>query len=145
MPIDRQVIRTIYAKSQFTIESGFWLIFCYLILTCAYYGIGASLDTSHAIWFQRSGSVIVCIAVIAEIRMLKLSRITEEEITKLRGENSFTKTSAISWNWMVANAKTKNKLKGETFLRNHIHAFLIIGTLTWGYGDIIFNTIAQLK
>ena len=45
---------------------------------------------------------------------------------------------------MVANAKTKNKLKGEVFLRNHIHLFLIIGTITWGYGDIIFTVIGKL-
>tara|TARA_R110000737_G_C14624499_1_gene494332 strand:- start:11111 stop:11545 length:435 start_codon:yes stop_codon:yes gene_type:complete len=144
MSLKTTVIREVYGKSQFTIESGCWLVLCYLLLTCAYYGVGASLDSSPAIWFQRSGSVIVCIAIIAEIRMLKLSRITEEEITKLRGENTFTKKSAISWNWMVANAKTKNKLKGEVFLRNHIHLFLIIGTITWGYGDIIFTVIGKL-
>lgn len=74
------------------------------------------------IWFQRSGSILVCLAIIVEFGILKIIKM-EQESREKTGEQGGEGMYKIM------------------YFFGHIFAFsfAIIGTLLWGYGDIIYS------
>ena len=75
-------------------------------------------------WFARSGSIMVLFSVIIEYRLLK-------------AHNDMVNRK------VQASVHTRRALK-ITVLEEHkkisfiTHIFLVVGTLIWGYGDLIF-------
>ncbi len=74
-------------------------------------------------WFQRSGSIMVVFALLAEMRAYNMTMVLKPGVPV---EPHFTKAkSKYSWQIQLSN----------------ISAFTLIafGTLIWGYGDIPFK------
>ena len=81
------------------------------------------------IWFQRSGSILVIFAIMSEFILLSLYS------TIYPGDNTWTDE-----NHQVIVNKYKTKYNLLSFFSS---ALAIIGTIIWGYGDIIIkNTVA---
>ncbi|AUJ68833.1 hypothetical protein [Pseudoalteromonas sp. NC201] len=80
------------------------------------------LKDEPKIWFQRSGAILVCLAIMVEfgiLKILKMEHESRETVSEQAGERAY---------------------KTMYFL-GHILAFLfaIVGTLVWGYGNIIYS------
>ena len=110
-----------YARNQYTIESGLFLLLSYGILLLSFLSVGASYDTSPEVWFQCSGSLVVCLAIFAEIRLFGLINIHKSKENsqrmKSKGNNSFINSIRMA----NANRQSKN----ETFYKWHTHFFII--------------------
>lgn len=74
------------------------------------------------IWFQRSGAVLVCLAIILEFGVIKILKMENDDRDKANEQGG-----EITFKIM--------------YLVAHIFAFscAIIGTLVWGYGDIFYS------
>jgi hypothetical protein len=73
-------------------------------------------------WFQRSGSVIVVISLLSEIKLISLQQIIPSE----------------KHNYLIMNEYLKNKYKNPlNFASYATYSFVAIGTMIWGYGDIL--------
>ncbi|HED08569.1 MAG TPA: hypothetical protein ENI57_10675 [Ignavibacteria bacterium] len=77
--------------------------------------------------FSRSGSLMVLFAVIAEYNLLSgRDKYHSEKLKKYsRGEQV---------NFMEIHPK-----KGHQYLETTAHITVIIGTIIWGYGDLLFH------
>ena len=90
-----------------------WGVFSFI---CAY-------NTNNGLWFSRSGSVIVLICVIVEFRLGNLRQLGFENAQKASQHDILTSgmlpvhKRLIVW---------------------FAHLQIIIGTLIWGYGDLLF-------
>ena len=102
------------------------LVLSVAIPISAWHGI-FKYDADVNIWFQRSGSLMVLFAVWLEYKLFKISNLTNP-----------TSESGVTWQDLAhrdaLNTKYDNKIK----IYKYITAVLaIIGTVIWGYGDII--------
>lgn len=78
-------------------------------------------------WFQRSGSLTTAFAILAQLK-------TNNILERIRGG-----TFAESWELFHA-------FKGYQWAGNIISAtILIIGTIIWGYGDLLLATVCISK
>lgn len=77
-------------------------------------------DDPQGVWFQRSGSIAVALAISAEVYLA--------EIDRTLGANS---VHAIEF-----------RKKHAASLRFHLHFFILlafVGTVVWGYGDLFWD------
>lgn len=80
-------------------------------------------DNDEKLWFMRSGSIMVLLAVIVEYKLNQKA---------LKNINRKSKMSAVSgFPVNLLNSKEHNRIAIFT------HTFAILGTLIWGYGDLI--------
>ncbi len=82
-----------------------------------------SNDTS---WFQRSGSLIVLMAAIIEYR--ELNTYSRDHV-----HNSIL-SGAMIHSGMLTSLSKYRKLIGKYGI-----VYLVLGTLIWGYGDLLFH------
>ncbi len=92
--------------------------FSVIFTISAYAGVLIPKCESPAIWFQRSGSVVTVLVLIADYLSFRVTS-SHPEVEELEAIKSF------SWLLPVT--------KGVAIIMT------IAGTLTWGYGDIIYN------
>ena len=106
-----------------------------------YFDIKSVCDTT---WFARSGSVIVLLAAIVEYR---ISSYMYDEIYEAAKETARKKAVMpnVSDNNLV-NGIFKSNLtikphspKSRRILRLASHTLIIIGTIIWGYGDVLVH------
>lgn len=90
-----------------------WVLFSYFI----------SFTDSQGSWFARSGAIMVLLAVIVEFRF------NNEVVRKI----SSTIQIAVKMKLPVGVGIQKEKI----YISRTAHAFVIVGTLIWGYGDLI--------
>ena len=84
-------------------------------------------DTDVTIWFQRSGSLMVLFAVWLEYKLFKISAIANP----ISG-------NGVTWQDMAHRDALNEKYGSILKIYKYITAVLaIIGTVIWGYGDII--------
>ena len=96
--------------------------------------IGISFSTVSAIvsidstvnWFSRSGSILTFVSVVVQFILANLRK---EEI-----DNLFN--SGVGFKGKLENIKKKNPLHNLVFIISGITGLL--GTLIWGYGDLLF-------
>lgn len=106
----------------------YWFIFlCLAVISISIIVSLNPVNESHAIWFQRSGSIITLLATLAEalfvVRLNKLVRISH---------------------WAQLRPEIYVERKYKPLLNFSLVTTAIIiscGTLIWGYGDILFNLV----
>lgn len=93
----------------------------------AYYGVLMPVEDQLAVWFQRSGSLITIFAVIAELTMLKIPEIINADGNTLIGNVMYAPFD-------------QGTIQEKLFIfYRYLGGFLIIlGTIIWGYGDLIY-------
>ena len=100
--------------------------FSAVIPICAWHGF-LQQDDDVSIWFQRSGSLTVLFAVWAEYKLFKVHRLT---MPMSEGGETY-QDAAHTGELKTKYGKILNAI-------NFVSAVLvIIGTVIWGYGDII--------
>lgn len=75
------------------------------------------------VWFQRSGSIAVVLAILAEIGLFSLTLRNESLV-----ENMYLQKLG---RWIDT---------GEILAKT----MLVVGTLVWGYGDLIYRWLSTL-
>lgn len=119
--MDREKI--LAEASKFSLELCF-LILAYLIMAISAI---ASAQTGDGLWFGRSGSLAVLLSAIIEYRnysvQQKLNEIAQESTAYYGAEPE----------------KWKIPLSRKMFDRA-VLSTIIIGTLVWGYGDLLFRS-----
>jgi hypothetical protein len=73
-------------------------------------------------WFQRSGSILVALSVLAEYKLIGINSSVNP------GENT-----------TYGNSTTVLQVKLYKVISSIVFISAIIGTIIWGYGDIPFN------
>lgn len=81
-------------------------------------------EETTAVWFQRSGSVMVALALLADIRVIKIDRLI------IARDHSFLYTH------IYIEQKYNKKLN---FVRYMSYLLVAIGTVIWGYGDLLYH------
>ena len=124
---DQGIISQISNKNDKDIKT-LHFIFCISILVPIFAWLGIfSLNEPAEIWFQRSGSLVVCSSLYAEIILLKIR-------DRNRPISNGNKTFLDLANEGVLRNKYDKKMdcyQKITYLP------LFIGTIIWGYGDLI--------
>lgn len=95
-----------------------WVLFSYLF----------PLVTEEAMWFARSGAIMVLFSVAAEFKLTK------------KHKKKINSSMFLSGNGFPV---TTRSTKEQTLVGNIAHIFIIIGTIIWGYGDLIHNLISK--
>jgi len=100
-----------------SVTSLFLLVFGCIVLFAAWFNFLLPYCDAASIWFQRSGSIIVLISVFSEVLALK-AFVGFPEIGEVDARNKY------------------KKLLSSTKI---LAPFLaIVGTVIWGYGDLIY-------
>lgn len=99
------------------------IFFLIIALSIVIISFIASLFDDEYLWFARSGSIMVLFAVIVEY---KLNNKTLKSINK-KVSASVTYKTPIS---LLNNTQHK-------YVSIIAHIFVVLGTLIWGYGDLI--------
>ena len=87
------------------------------------------LSHKHNTFFMRSGSLLVILSAVTEYQLV-MSQIIKHQY-KI---GTPIKMSEI--------ASSQNITQGEKTIKLFTHISLILGTLIWGYGDLLVNIIA---
>lgn len=119
-----------------------WLLLCVACLISVV-SIYSDLSTvKETTWLARSGAILVLFAAIVEYR---LSAFLFDDIHKAAVKNAIKNTAISTFdNNKLLQALTAIKPKPPTSratLAIISHLFIIIGTVIWGYGDILINFI----
>ena len=112
-------------KSQQSGENGVlpdvtWVV---LGLTSVFVSLVASFISGDGHWFQRSGSLLVLFSVVLEFRQ---SQMTKPSVS-----------SDVSINNRPV-ATSRNTPAFRKWLHYYALLAIVIGTLVWGYGDLLF-------
>lgn len=124
---------------NYGVQLGYLLRYFTAVLTISLVGYGllfvgeAMIDTIRMasvygdepkLWFQRSGAVLVCLAVLIEFGFIKIVKM-EHESRK------------------IINEHVDDQIYKIIYFVAHVFAFAIaiIGTLVWGYGDILYSRL----
>jgi hypothetical protein len=79
---------------------------------------------SFDIWFQRSGAIIVVLSLFAEIKVNELSRLA------IKQDHTF----------LFCHIFLKSKYEKKLSIFNYLTLiFTSIGTVVWGYGDVVLT------
>ncbi len=103
--------------------SNTWLLVISAIIFSGY-SFYYSVASGDPQWFQRSGSIVVLIGVF----------ITARRIVRL-GENYLNE----DWNLPDESAEGKKALLDQRSESIYGPIVAVIGTIIWGYGDLVFN------
>ncbi len=110
----------------------FGLIIFIVAIFLSSYLTGESLNIS----FQRGGSLLVAIYIIAEIKLINISN-----NNKILFSEIFNPISVLSQteDSMKSSLKIYNKMKKHYAILQFISTlYLFTGTIIWGYGDLFF-------
>ena len=126
--------------SKYKIEWLFLLLGVILAAISYYCDTQSIKDTT---WFARSGAIVVLFSAIVEYR---LSQYIYEDVlqaaiktARINAVLPFNEDS-IAGGLIKANQTTKPESpKPRLILKRVSHALIIIGTIIWGYGDILIN------
>lgn len=127
-----------------------FLVFCTLVILGAFYFFNSwKFDEPPAELFSRFGSIITSIAVIGEFILSRILSGIRNNIDNIRNpfnqhcsgqyynfNHIITKLnkSALEINIMIVDYR-----KIEITSQLCIHTSLLIGTVVWGYGDLLFK------
>jgi hypothetical protein len=76
-------------------------------------------------WFSRSGSLMVLMALVAEYQLM-------------RGRDQYHSAQLVSLSrGEIAKLGDLHPNRRHMLLERGAHAFVILGTLIWGYGDLL--------
>ena len=84
----------------------------------------------EGVWFARSGAIMILCAVIVEFRF------NNKVVEKIRGT---IKKAAVSKLPLDTGIK-----KEQEYIAYAAHIFVGLGTIIWGYGDLIQNLVNRL-
>ena len=93
---------------------------------CTIASLVGSIASDEVVWFQRSGSIVVLLAVVLEIRQT-LATQPQEDFSVTIGGQPVLKKRPIS----DANAR----------LHWLARFGIVVGTLVWGYGDLMLGAV----
>ncbi|MCH4813428.1 hypothetical protein [Vreelandella neptunia] len=83
-----------------------------------------------ALWFQRSGSIMVVLALLAELRVVIIDRLI------IARDHSF----------LYCHMYIENKYQAKLRVINYVTYFVVaVGTLVWGFGDVFYANIVLAK
>ena len=114
---------TILAKAEKFRMEAFFLFLAYVIM---FISAVASVKTGDSLWFARSGSLAVLISAIIEYRNYSV----QQQLNEI-AQKSTAYFGAKPEKWKVPMAR---KMFDRAVLST-----IIIGTLVWGYGDLLFE------
>lgn len=80
------------------------------------------------VWLQRSGSIIVVFALLAEIKSNSIENM------------AISKSHTFLYCNMYLKSRYENKIK---FITYFTYSIVAVGTIVWGYGDILVPYIAS--
>ena len=103
-----------------------FLVFSIAVPMSAWYGV-MQLDDDANLWFQRSGSLVVLFAVWIEYRLFKIG-----SLTKPTSEHGLTYQDQVHRDALIS--RYGKKIRSYRTLTATI---AIVGTVVWGYGDIL--------
>jgi len=91
-----------------------------LVLLAGYKGcLMPKIDESY-LWFQRSGSIVILLAIIAELFVIeRLKSVSDEQEIEAR----------------------KRFKKGINISNALVIIIGLVGTVVWGYGDLIYKSL----
>jgi hypothetical protein len=82
---------------------------------------------SFETWVQRAGSIMVVISLLAEIKINELTRLA------IKQDHTF----------LYCNIFLKNKYEKRLSISNYLtFVFISVGTVLWGYGDVLLKLYA---
>lgn len=118
--------RVMYRNGTIIIVTGF--ILSIYILTAGWNGWLNDFNDKPEIWFQRSGSLMTVVLLVADYYVYKLFNDV--------GESNMMPRFAM---------RTKDAYRKYVKIFPYFAIFLtVLATFIWGYGDIIFLEIQQL-
>ena len=85
-----------------------------------------SLALEDGKWVQRSGSLVVLFSAILEIRQTLIKKPQEASSVKIEGRPALA-------------ARQISKI--DTFFHGFAWTGIAVGTIVWGYGDLLFSLI----
>lgn len=94
------------------------------------------LEENYGQWFARSGSIIVILTVWAEVLLFKNDDLMKPVDSKPEGSSH----SGVTY----ANVASRDILFSKYYKDNIKYkkiaaTFAVVGTIIWGYGDLIWN------
>ena len=98
-----------------------WVV---LGLTSVFVSFVASFVSGDGHWFQRSGSLLVLFSVVLEFRQTQMARPSASKDVFVNGQ-----PTAIS----------RNTPAFRKCLHYYALLAIVIGTVIWGYGDLLFS------
>lgn len=107
----------------------FWLL---LFMLCLIFpvvinGFQPNTETAGA-WFQRSGSVVVALSLLAEIQINVVEKLAISQGQK----------------FLICNKYLKSKYQKAITVRKYLTFTLVaFGTVIWGYGDILLSMFSS--
>ena len=129
--IPEREFNTLYRKMLLRV----WLIGSMTVLSF-FLGLNNFTSEDSALWFQRSGALIVAFSLFSEHQYLKLRRMVTEQLIDYDKRGITTR---------LENFKSKNlplEYSDPTFRILHEPLIIfsgLVGTLIWGYGDLIYR------
>lgn len=110
----------------------------FLYLPVLYVGLNNFTSDTDAVWFQRSGSMLVFICIVVQFLFLNLHRLAHDTPIDFGMGNIRTEIEDFK-----LRRKGKSLWRSEpsfTILHElYIVVFGAVGTLIWGYGDLIYK------
>lgn len=98
--------------------------FVWVLFSCFF-----PLTDDEAMWFARSGAIMVLFSVAVEFKLTRKHKKKINTSMYLAGRGQ---------------PVTARATKEQTLVGNIAHLFIIIGTIIWGYGDLIHISISRI-
>ena len=102
-------------------------VILFVAWVCLIASLAGSIMSNEAVWFQRSGSLLVLFSVVMEIRQTLAGRPQKSPRVSSGGRPILTERpiTAVNRNlhWIARGG-------------------IVLGTLVWGYGDLILGAIS---
>ncbi len=120
--------------SNYAIECFLLILALFVFIASLYLDLKFNSDNN---WFSRSGSLLVLCSAIVEYR---LSLYIFGDIHKINIKNAIKNKAISSSDNQLLQALSNKKAepsKSRKYLALTSHVLIILGTLTWGYGDLL--------
>ncbi|MFL2531675.1 MAG: hypothetical protein ACJ0QY_03830 [Porticoccaceae bacterium] len=139
---EQQDVREVLVKQSKLIDNNFKIIVCLifasilipialLLLNCC-----LTLEQNYGQWFARTGSIIVLFSIIAEFLIFS----NYEHMKPLsEKEKGLTWGGLEAWQKLALKYYEKNRNWGYMVLLP-----ALIGTIIWGYGDLIWGFFSRI-
>lgn len=108
------------------------------LLTFASLGVGVLLSLLEANWqwFSRSGSLVVVIGILLTSTQI-IEELQQIRLRRWRNDNHADSWSTHDWVEDTQSQKTFRDLEDDPLGRGQGLFLLVIGTLIWGFGDLV--------
>lgn len=94
-----------------------FLFFCWLMIKIGL-NIPLAMKDSPELWFQRSGSLITLVGVLLEYHLVKIRFMPYSERAEQKQISNFPERVVL--------------------------LMIVIGTIIWGYGDLLFPAVTKI-